>query len=252
MKSAKAFLLAYFGVYLAVSLGINFVLGPPAMSETYLAQYKAEHDRYMSISKRADYKLYLEQPERHPPTETNAADFAFADEYQTREAYRAEETRRGRYNAAFDVFRAGMIVLLVCWFGAKPIGAFLDSRVALVRERLDKSAELTRDAESRIAAARARIAGVEAERARLIQEAEASASAEAHRIEETTAAALAHLEQEQRDRVQNEKLLARRALKRELVEGAIALAVGRYETERTPATEAALLDKFVEQMERVR
>mgnify|MGYP006908303011 FL=1 len=36
MKSVKGFLLAYFGVYIAISIVLNVMYGPPRMSGEYL------------------------------------------------------------------------------------------------------------------------------------------------------------------------------------------------------------------------
>jgi hypothetical protein len=104
MKQALRFLIPYFIVYFAVALAVNLMLGPPAMSESYLGRYGSDHERYLTISKSAEYKLYRERPQQHPASPAQEAAFAFADEYQSREAYVGEMARRGRYGLVMDYF----------------------------------------------------------------------------------------------------------------------------------------------------
>jgi F0F1-type ATP synthase membrane subunit b/b' len=253
MMSAKNFLIVYFVVYVALSVVINMLYGPPGMSHEYLNDYKADHDRYLSVSKSTEYKLHKENEAQHPPAnEKLAADFAFADSYQEREAFKEEMHRRHRYDLLFDFLRATMVLVLVVRFGGKPLVRFLDGQIAHVREQLEHAAEGRREAAAREAEAKTKLSGIDAERDRLVTEAQARLATEQERMEQTAEQALSMLAQEQEDRVRNEEIQARRALKKALVEEAIEILVKQYETETTPETEAALVDKFVEQMELVR
>ena len=135
------------------------------------------------------------------------------EEYTAREEYQQEMQRRSRYDLLFDFLRAAMVLVLVVRFGGAPLMRYLDSQVQHVRDRLGEAAETRRAAQEQ---------------------------------------ALAMIAQEQEDRVRNEELMAKRALKKELVEEALRILEADYAAKRTPESEAALVDKFVEQMELVR
>jgi F0F1-type ATP synthase membrane subunit b/b' len=206
----------------------------------------------LRISRSPEYRLYRERPLLHTPGESAAADFAFAEEYPRRDAFLAEQRRRNLYESLLDFFNAGMVVVLAARFGARPLLGFLDRQIALVRQKLDQAAEERRAARDRHAAAQKALDGVEAERRRLLEQAQARAAAEQAQIAEGTRQALALLEREQADRIGFEQLIARRAQIREAVEEAMRLVVERYETSRTAESEAVLVTRFVEQMEQFR
>lgn len=252
MKSAKLFLIAFFGVYLVGSIALNALLGPPGFSKSYLAGHKAEHERYIGISKSDEYKRYLERPHLNPPPPALVEDFGFADEYASTDAYRAELRRRGIYELLFDLFRVGMVALLVARFARKPLAAFLDEQIENVRERTAKTDHDTQLADARLASAEQKKREIEAEREALYADARERARLESLRIEEMTAQAMARLKTEEADRLNHERLLVRRAMKKELVEEASRILVERYEASRSDRSEAPLLARFIEQMERTR
>ena len=77
------------------------------------------------------------------------------------------------------------------------------------------------------------------------------AAKEKQRIEESTASALRLLEKETEDRRHQEELLARQAMKEEIVEQAIAVIRERYLEKRNAETESQRIDEFIEDLGRL-
>lgn len=247
---AKRFLLAYFGVYVAVSIGLNVTLGPPGMSGSFLENHRAEYDRYLETTKLDSYKRWSQRPELNPPDEDLRARITFVETFTQDAEFKAEQKRRLIYDLLFDFFNVGMVILLVVRFAKTPLGAFLHSMVDTIRGVLDE-ARTDRERASRR----------RAEAQDLIEELPEVLNTFQERIQKrieemrgdfaaTNELSLEVLARETEDRKRHEEVLAQQALKQELIDEAIAVAAKRFMAHTSPVMDAALVDQFVDELER--
>lgn len=251
MSGAKPFLIGYAVAYLVIAVTLNILLGPPGMSSDYLSKYKAEHDSYIDAVKRDEFKLWLEKPLLNPPDEALQGLIDLVQETESRPEFIAEQRRRGLYETSLNIFNALMFVLIVVRFGRVPFMTFVDAQVAAVRTRIEESDEDRRAAAERKSAAQRKLAGLEVEGMKMDESIRERTAKEKQRIEENTASALALLEKETEDRHRQEELLARQAMKEELVEQAIAMITERYLEKRSAETESQRIDEFIEDLGRL-
>lgn len=249
MTSTKRFFIGYAAVYVVVAVILNVTLGPPGLSKEYLENYKAEHDRYIGIMKDVRYKRLLQNPASGAGDKALAESAAFAEEYEAREAFIAEDERRARYQILFDAFNVFMLIVLFVRFGRRPIVEFLDAGVAEVRNRIDEAEAARKEAQQRRAEAQRKVDALGEEEARLEAEAEIQVKEMRRSTEESLSRSLALLKQETEDRIRQERLAAERAMKVELIEAAMTKFVERYKTEQSAEGEAALIGRFMKQLE---
>lgn len=248
---AKWFLAGFFGLYAAVSLTLNALYGPPGMSRDYLEKYDAEHDRYLGITKDPAYRRHLQRPHLNPPDAVLERQIAFVKAYEARPEFVAEQIRRARYDRYFDVFKVVMVLLLIVRFGREPVLRLLDGWRDQVRKRIADSENEKREADARKDAARRQLESIDEVRARTREETEQRISAELAKVRENAAHALALLEAETADRLAQEELTARRALTAALVDEAIRVLTERYVAGRSAESEAVLIRRFAEQVEKM-
>lgn len=252
--AAGRFLLGFVLVYAVVWSGIEAAFGPPSMSSGYLDSYKDEHERYLEIVKSDDYKLYAEK-KMWGTAPTSIEDDALADkivfvsEYETRDAFIAEQARRSRYETLFDFFKIAMAVALIVRFGRKPITGLLDTTIAGIRTRIEDAEAAAEAAARRKSEAEGKLAGLGSEHERILGDAQDRVALEQHRIQALTQHSLDQLAAETEDRKRQEQLKAQHALKTALVNASIARLTAQYEAERTPEQESALIARFVTQLE---
>lgn len=244
-SGAKRFLVGYFGVYLVVALMLNFFLGPPGLSENYLDKYKQDHDRYMAITKEDAYKRWRMRPELHPFYDY----FGFAEAYESRPEFVAEQRRRALYDNLFDIFNVAMVVVLFWRFGRRPLAKFVHAQVNEVRHRIDRVEKHRTQAEKARLEVERKFEHIPEERAQANRETEQRIARERERIDDITQKGLALLEQELQDRKQYEETLAEKAVKEELVNEAMDLIMASYEGSRTSESENALLSRFLTELE---
>lgn len=253
-QSAKTkivrFLAIYFGVYIAVALILNATLGPPGMSNEYLESYKADHDRYVAITKDPAFKRYQQRPNLNPPDEKMAQAITFYKSYIVNPEFQAEQKRRSRYNLSFDFFKFGMVILLMVHFGRVPITGLLDNMAKSVRTTIARAENARTAAESRRNDADRKVAGLTQEAVAVQQDTDARIAEMRGENEAMTDQSLKILAQETEDRKHNEEALALKALKAELVDEAIALLTKRFQAGISPEEESELTDQFIDQMER--
>ena len=249
MSSVKKFLLGYVAIYMIVAMGFNLTLGPPGMSKEYLEEYKSDHDRYLEITKRDDYKRWKERPKLNLPSERLEASIAFLEEYESRPKFKAEKTRRHRYDILFDVFNMAMVVVLITHFARKPLINLLDGMFAQVKETLDKAKTARDEARQRKSEAQSNVDQLDQVLA--AQEAEVEKRIEDMRRESalSTGLSISALNNETADRKLNEAAMARRELKQELVESAMASLIRDVQENPSSDQEAELINRFVNGLE---
>lgn len=248
MSQYKNFLIGYAVVYLVAAISLNVVLGPPGLSGAYLDEYKADHDRYLDITKDDAYKLWAEKPSLNTPEEAFASEIEFVTEYRNRAAFILEDTRRGRYDLAFALFNVTMVLVLVTRFGRKPMLNLIKSMIQDVRDRIGDAEKQRQVGEKRKNEALSKVDGLPDEHSKHEAATDRRIAREAEKVKESTAHGLAMLERETADRKHHEELLAEGEMKRALVDQALKVVAERYEANRSPETESALLDKFAAQL----
>lgn len=252
MKSVRGFILAYLAVYFVVAIGLNMTLGPPGLSSDYLETYKADQDAYLETIKSDPYKLWLERPQLHPPDAALAAQIAFVQEYEAREAFINEGRRRARYALLFDVFNVFMLLVLVWRFARKPVAKLIDDMVNDTRDRIDSAEDARITATQRKETARGKLDSIDEERSRIELESNQQLAREEKRIAESTREALARLDVELGERRAHEELMAIQKMKEQLVDEAIGLLIREHQSGSTPESESLLIDRFATQLEQMK
>lgn len=248
----KRFLALFAAVYLIGGIVINVLLGPPGMSSEYMARRKAEHDRYLVVTKSDAYKLFLERPRLNPPGERLAVDIAFLEGYESTDAFIEEADRRKLYDLVFDFFNAIMVVGLVYRFAKNPVIGLLDSGIEKIRVRVGQAESARKEAVERRLAADNKLGGVKDEAKRIDEEMRQRIAREKSHIEENTGQSVELLDRETQDRKRNEELIAERALKRELMDAAITLFVRDYRSRQSAEQESVLVQQFADQLKEVK
>jgi F0F1-type ATP synthase membrane subunit b/b' len=250
MSNWKRFLIGYAVIYMIVATGMNVVLGPPGMSKEYLSQYKSDYDRYIDIQKSDEYKLWVERPELHEPNASLQADIDFAEKVEANTDFQDEEKRRYRYDLLFDFFNAGMLIYLIVHFSRKPIAGLLDGMIGQIETALNKaetaltqSNEELANAENKLGNLAKEEADLETQTQKRIKKAE-----EENRI--LNGQTLSVMNRETMDRMKYEEVLARQALKRELVEKVINESILQAKSGAGLIEQEALLNQFIQQLEK--
>jgi len=241
----KKFFVVFFAVYLILGAAIIVFFGPPGMSDSYLAAYKEDHERYLTIVKRKEYKKYEQRPELVKASPALEADAAFVSEYEANPEFIAEQRRRSVYRHLFEVLNIGAVVYLAVRFGRKPLLHFLDAQIAKLRAGLEQAERERREAAERKQAAIARLDRLEEDKARLEKEIDAYIAKQTAEIEAATEDEFARIEREAEERKRHEEQRVAIAIKRELVAKAIETVAEAYRAHATPEQEAALVEQFV-------
>ena len=226
MSPEKRFLIILAVVSLVVCIGINAAFGPPGLSGEYREQYKAEHDRYLEITKSNAYKRAVERPElRGPGTEMAPAGLQaqmdFVETYTSKDLFKAEQARIAKYDLAFGFFNAAIVVVLALYFGRKPLLDFLDNGIAELRRKVRQAEDARIAAEERKRAAEERMAGLAQESRRVGRETQERLGRELAELEEASQHNLQLMEADLADRRKEVGKEAEMALKRELVEAMV-------------------------------
>lgn len=249
MNPVKRFLIVYAVLYIAGAIGLNVWLGPPGMDSAYLDSFKDDQDRYIDVTKDIAYKKWSQNAELNPPNEGLQSDIDFVAEYKGREAFQAQQRRRGLYSTIFDVFNVGMLIVLIVRFARKPVLNLLDSGIQGVREELESAEQERVNATQGKAQAQKKLDGLDEDQIRLETETKEHIDHSRREIEAAAEHVLELLAQETRDRIQQEELAARMRVKAELVDAAIGQLEARYRESHSAEEEAALIEQFVEQVE---
>lgn len=244
----KGFLLRFAAVYVVAGVAINLAFGPPTLSKNYLADHKADQDRYIETIKMVEYKRWSQRPKLNPPDEALAERIAFVQTYTASPEFIAEQRRRGTYGLIFDLFNVGMLVFLVAHFARTPVRGLLDGMIESVRATLDRARDQRTDAARRQTDAKARIDELPERRSE--HNAQTTQRIEEMRREAALATGerLAVLNRETEDRRRYEEILARQELKRDMVDQAIAVLSERYRAQQGPEQDAELIDRFMHEL----
>jgi len=250
MTPVKRFFLIYFAVYLVVGLAINFIYGPPGLSSEYLQQgtNQADHERYLSVVKSDDYKLWKERPNLHEPP----AGVDFVAEYEQRPAFQAEDRRRATYTLLMETWNFLMVTYLIVHFARKPLGGFLDEQIDVIRQKLQAGEAARTEATERYEHAQQKYDSIGDEIAEEERYKVAQIQREREEIEQLTADNLAEIDRATEDRKREEEHLAVLRVKEELVNEAIAAVTEQIKKAPAAADDAELISQFVEELEKRR
>jgi F0F1-type ATP synthase membrane subunit b/b' len=246
----KRFLALFALVYVVGAASIDYAFWPPGrFSEAYLAEYKADHDRYLSIIKSPEYKRWSQRPHLNPPDAGLQANIEFVESYTNRDAYKTEQARRNRYELLIDFYNVAMLLVLVVPLARKPLAGVIDNMIEEVKRTIGRAERARQEADARRVEAEQQVARLPEERSRV----EAQVAERVSRFESESAAlkeqALSTLAQEMEDRMRNEEKLAKEALKRRIIEEAVGLVEAEFQTGGA-AKHDALVDRFVANLER--
>jgi len=250
--SAKRFLLIFAIVYMAGAGMVNAFLGPPGMSSSFLEEYGQQYDLYLEIVKSTDYKLHQQNPTAHPADERLQERIAFVEEFELEDAYEAEMDRRAWYLFIIDVWNTAALVFLAGWFGAGPLLKFLDDQINEVRERIDEARQSRELSESELAKAKARLSDLERDKGEILEQGETLVKKTITDLDAGTELILEHMRQEIEDRKRLEEQRAKMQLKAELVNQALDMVEQRLREEAPNGREKALVDRFVDELEKSR
>lgn len=252
MSPAKRFLLILAGVYLAVYIPTTLLFGPPGMSGEYLERFSHEHEHYLEVIKSPEYKLWQERPHLHEASGHFAENIAFVEQYTANEAFQEEMHRRHVYEIVCDWLNMLVVVVVAVRFGRKPLLGFLDGQIAQVRERLDRVGRAQEEAAAQRAGAEAKVATLEADTARIAEQAEATAQQAADEFNRVTGKLLSDIDEEEAIRKALEEREATRQLRKELVDRAIALVSAELESTRSVERQNLLVDQFLAGLEKAK
>lgn len=257
MSPAKRFLLILFSVAIVGWLLGNAFFGPPGFTDEYMAQFKADHERYLKITKSEAYHLYTERPHLHGP-DTAAAppqfaeDLAFVKAYTARPAYQAEVVRQARYGFFFDLFNGALVVALAWYFGRKPLLRYLDTQIDAIRRKVDDAARVRAEAEMLTKEVEAQMARLPEDEQRIAQETEHRLEKEMADLAEASHYSMGLMEREMADRKDQQWLRARQEVQRELVLSAINALKEQCANSQSAAFQDGLIDEFIDTLERGR
>lgn len=255
MSPAKRFLLILFSVAIVGWILGNAFFGPPGFTDEYLAQYKADHEHYLKITKSEAYHLYEERPHLHGPGAEDApanlaSELAFVEDYTARPAYQLEVARQARYGLFFDIFNGALVVVLAWYFGRKPLLRYLDSQIDIIRQKVDDAARVRAEAEALTKDVEAQMAQLPEDEQRIAQETEHRLEKEMADLAEANHYSMGLLEREMADRKEQQWLRARQRVQRELVLQAIDGLNEQCAESQGAGFQDALIDEFIDTLER--
>ena len=247
----KRFLILLTCCALAGWVGGNWLLGPPGLTAEYLAGKHAEHEHYIAIIKNPAYKRYIQRPhlvdlDGQPELK---AQVAFVAEYTAGEAFQGEQHRIELYYLFFEIFNAGLVVVLVVRFAKAPLYNFLGGQIEALREKMNQAARSRKSALSRRAAAEAKLDRLPETEMKLHAETEQRLERELHEAAEANHYSLGLQERELAERKKAALHNAEIALKSRLVDAAIADLTKSIREGQTAEKHADLIGGFLRELE---
>jgi F0F1-type ATP synthase membrane subunit b/b' len=249
MTPTKRFFLIFFAVYLVGAVAIIVLYGPARYSRAYMDQYGDEHQRYLEITKSEAYKLHRERPALHPAEGKLADQVAFVEEYESREVFQQEKRRVFLFNLLFDIYNSVAAVIIVVWFGKKPLLNFLDEKIDDIRHRIKRSEDARALAAKQKAEAEAKLQGLAEEKRQITAQMDEAIQIEKENVAAFTEENLELIAAETEDRKQREARQAAMQMKAEIVERSVNRLSERLRKELTEAHQAALVEEFVNRLE---
>ncbi len=132
----------------------------------------------------------------------------------------------------------------------KNLPTFFNTRTASIQQGIAEAQQVKRDAEQRAAATDARVSALGADIEKFRTEARAEMQRESDRIQQETGHQLAKLKEQAQQEIESAGKAARRELKTYAAALALELAEQRIRGRLDPATEAALVERFVGDLKR--
>jgi F0F1-type ATP synthase membrane subunit b/b' len=151
-------------------------------------------------------------------------------------------------SGSLEIWKWANFLLLAGGIGflvRKHAGPFFAARSREIRKELVEAEETRKDAEGRVAAIEARLAGLGAAMEALKQEALAEQEAEGERFRRQNAADLAKIQAHAGQEIEAAGKQARLELKRHTASMALTLAEQKVRARMTPQAQGALVDSFV-------
>ncbi|HOV75031.1 MAG TPA: hypothetical protein PK967_13760 [Candidatus Hydrogenedentes bacterium] len=250
--STKKFLYIMLALYVAGAVVGVALFRSPGLSRAYLKEFGKEHKEFLKIKKSDWFKAYEERPALHPPVnEHQREQIEFVEHYEANPRFHAEETRAFRYTIYFRFLNAAVFIALMAFALRKPLGDYLDGKIAEIRSELDEAAKAREEAARLKEQARGKIEHWEEVEAAIIKEADQALEKDLAKINQEFEQSKAQFEKELADRRLAEQYRAERTIKTELVEQAIAAVENRYRTEATLERLTQNVDTFTKLMERL-
>jgi len=251
----KKFLKLYFGLAIIVWLAVSIFLGPPGLSSEYSSQYKADHDRYLNITKSVPYKRWAQRPELNAPgmegvPPTLEKDIAFVRDYTGRPEYQSETRRIFLYSLVMRFFTFILVIWIVWKLGKPPLLKLIDDKILELRGKIAAEENAREAAAQRKQAAQGKLERAKDEEHRIMTEAEERLDKEEAQLEYAHQQRLELMTRELEDRKHEEVHAAMMQVKAELVNHAIDELLKTYKEKADETLHAALIDGFTADLER--
>ncbi len=245
MKKHRAFFGGLIAAYiLQTALGL-FLFRSPGYSETYMAEHREEHERYLRISKMPEYQRYMERPHLNPLPAAMKEDGEFAFAYAQRQDFRAERHRIMAYTLWFRVLNIAIVLALTVYFFKRPILSYFDRRIGAIREKYTETELTLNEARKKQAAASKLHNTWPTKEKEIRRNAKVALQNSLAEVERETEFARAQIARDVANRKEAELIAAAHAMKLELVNTAIRELEAKYIREASPERLSQNVDLFV-------
>jgi F-type H+-transporting ATPase subunit b len=161
----------------------------------------------------------------------------------------ASEGGGGLGDLAWPVLNLAILIAALVYFGRRPIQDFFATRQDRIRDDLDAAASALAEAEARHTEWQRKLTRLDAEMARIREQARERAEAERRHILADASVAAERIRRDARSAVDQELRRAREELRREAAELALELAAETLRTRVSDADRSRLVDDFIETIE---
>lgn len=250
-RTTKQFLILLVSVALLGWIGVNWLLGPPGLSEAYRSTHHTAHERYLEAIKNDEYKHYVQRPhlvdlEANPEL---AHRVALVAEYEATEAFQAEQHRIHLYSLFFEIFNATLVVVLILRFAKAPLLRFLDEQIEELRDKINQAARSRKSALGRRATVEDKLAHVHEEELKVSAQTERRLERELAELAEANHYSVGLHERELTERKKAAVHAAELALKQELVHKAIEALTAQAKTNNSQERHDTLIRQFTSNVE---
>jgi F-type H+-transporting ATPase subunit b len=159
-------------------------------------------------------------------------------------------TEGGGWSFFWQVANLALLLGVLVWFGRTPVRQYFGERRHRVREDLERSERLLAEAETQLAAWRAKLARLDAEIGEAHEASRRLAEAECERILSEARASAERIRRDATTAVDQEMRRVRAALRAEASDLALEIAEGILREELGAADRERLVAEFVERIER--
>jgi len=162
----------------------------------------------------------------------------------------ASEGGGGLGDLAWPALNLVILLAALVYFGRRPIQDFFAARQDRIRDDLDAAASALAEAEARHTEWERKLAQLDAEMARIREQARERAEAERKHILADASAAAERIRKDARSAVDQELRRGREELRREAAELAVEIAAETLRARVNDADRSRLVDDFIETIER--